>query len=168
MWDVSCVDDFVQDMLECVWCYCWWFQLWFRFGLIGQIGVKGEGDGLFVWLFIIMYWLYLNVVCWFDWIELSDLFFEIFVEDDFGLCCDLLCVLVMLFEDQWVVLLFVGLEQFVYKEVVDVLEVLVGMVMLWLLWVCEWMCVVLDGLFVVFCVLVVFDDGSSVVLYCVK
>ncbi len=70
--DASRADDLVQDTLERAWRYRWRFQLRPRLGPLGQIGAKGEGDGLFAWLLTIMHRLHLNAVRRPDRIELSD------------------------------------------------------------------------------------------------
>ena len=168
MRDASRADDLVHDTLERAWRSRWRFQLRPRLGPIGQIGAKGEGDGLFAWLLTIMHRLHLNAVRRPDRIELSDSPPEIPVEDDPGLRRDLLRALATLPEDQRAVLLLVGLEQFAYKEAADVLGVPVGTVMSRLSRARERMRVALDGSPAVSRASAVSDDGSSAALHRVK
>lgn len=168
MRDASSADDLVQDTLERAWRYRWRFQLRPRLGPIGQIGAKGEGDGLFAWLLTIMHRLHLNAVRRPDRIELSDSPPEIPVDDDPGLRRDLLRALATLPEDQRAVLLLVGLEQFAYKEAADVLGVPVGTVMSRLSRARERMRVALDGSPAASRASAVSDDGSSAALHRVK
>lgn len=123
------VDDFVQDMLECV---CWKWVFW-CFGIL-----------LWFWLLFIMYNLYVNQLC--DWyfdegyVNLDDLFefFDLVVL--VGECLDFECVLVGLLLGQCVVLLLVVVEEYIYVEVVGILGLLVGIVMLCLYCGCEQLC----------------------------